>query len=277
VSETALVSIITPVLNGERYIRQTLESVALQEHPRIEHIVVDGGSSDSTADIVREYAPRSQLVRRPGSNQAEAVNEGIRLAKGSLIGWINADDFYFDRGVITAITDSFRSHANARVVYGDCVYIDAMGRITDIRVTPSFNRERLARYSYLPQPAVFILSDLARSVPINPEYEFVMDSEWFLRLATRCDFQHIQRFVAVFRQHPGQKMHRLGSAIYLAETGTLRRQNRGTTLRRARALDMMTNLRARIAGRLWRLRNGPSAFDDMRRVLSTEGKSTPCV
>jgi glycosyltransferase involved in cell wall biosynthesis len=269
-------TIITPVLNGASTIATTLKSVGMQGESVREHLIIDGGSEDETEVLVKNAGGVARFTRCPGMNQAAAVNEGIRLAKGSFIGWLNADDFYFDRWVVGAVADCFGSDASARVIYGDCVYIDGTGRITDLRVTPPFNRDRLSRYSYLPQPAVFVRCDLAKSVPLNTAYEFVMDSDWFLRLASLCDFRHIRRFVAVFREHPGQKMHKLGRSVYTAEVDAIRGLSSGRIRRHERVMDMMTNLRARLAGRMRRLRIGPGAFEDLRLMIKSEGDSKPC-
>src|ERR1039458_4888575 len=101
----------------------TLKSVGMQGEWVREHLIIDGGSEDETEALVKSAGGVARFTRCPGMNQAAAVNEGIRLAKGSFIGWLNADDFYFDRWVVGAVADCFGSDAGARVIYGDCVYI----------------------------------------------------------------------------------------------------------------------------------------------------------
>src|ERR1035437_4417546 len=126
-----LVSIITPSLNSEKTIRQTLLSIAIQDYPEIEHLVIDGGSTDVTAQAVQEFSPRSRLVSLPGKNQSAAVNEGFRMARGSVFGWLNSDDLYFDRHVVTHALSALSENLESPLVYGDAVYIDSRGTIVD--------------------------------------------------------------------------------------------------------------------------------------------------
>jgi glycosyltransferase involved in cell wall biosynthesis len=137
------VSIITPSLNQGRFIRDTIESVLSQEYPRLEYIIMDGGSTDDTLDILRSYGGRLIWRSAPDSGQAEAVNRGFRLAKGDILGRVNSDDTYLP-GTVKAAVGHLAANTETAVVYGDAYYIDEKIAITGTYPTEDFSLSRLA-------------------------------------------------------------------------------------------------------------------------------------
>jgi len=124
-------SVITPVYNGERFIESCLRSVVEQNCPDIEHVIVDGGSTDRTIPIVKEYADRHPHIRwvsEKDNGQSDAMNKGLRLARGSLIGFLNADDFY-ERDVLPGVLRSFQSLPEPSILIGNCNIIDDSGKL----------------------------------------------------------------------------------------------------------------------------------------------------
>src|SRR5690606_11312876 len=118
------VSVITVCFNSESTIRDTIESVRGQRYENIEHIIVDGGSSDGTMDVVSEYADSlGGVVSEPDKGLYDAMNKGIRLASGDIVGILNSDDFYECNDVIGAIVDSFVDDPNLDIVFGDVVFV----------------------------------------------------------------------------------------------------------------------------------------------------------
>jgi glycosyltransferase involved in cell wall biosynthesis len=116
-------SLVTACYNSAATIRDTLESVAAQTHPHIEHIVIDGGSTDATLDIVRASGARvARVVSEKDSGIYNAMNKGVRLATGDVIGTINSDDFYADPGVIARVAQVF-AETGADCVFGDLEYV----------------------------------------------------------------------------------------------------------------------------------------------------------
>ena len=108
-----LVSIITPSFNQARFLEATLRSVLEQDYPRIEYLVVDGASSDGSVDIIRRYADQlTWWVSEKDSGQSEAINKGLRRARGEFIGWLNSDDIYLP-GAVAAAVQIFQSHPRA--------------------------------------------------------------------------------------------------------------------------------------------------------------------
>jgi glycosyltransferase involved in cell wall biosynthesis len=120
------VSIITVVYNGASTLRSCIDSVLSQDYQSIEYIVVDGNSTDGTIDLVRSYGNRiEKFVSEPDRGIYDAMNKGLKLATGDIVGILNADDFYSSREVISSIVDAMKNNM-ADAVYGDLVYVDAV-------------------------------------------------------------------------------------------------------------------------------------------------------
>jgi glycosyltransferase involved in cell wall biosynthesis len=123
------VSIVTASLNQGRFIEETIRSVLLQGYPNLEYIVLDGGSSDNTVEIVKRYAAwLVHWVSEPDLGQSDAINKGFQRAKGEILAWLNADDIYCPRAVRIEV-DFLNTHPDVSVVYGGASLIDRDGRI----------------------------------------------------------------------------------------------------------------------------------------------------
>ena len=115
-----LVSIVTPSFNQARFLEATLRSVLEQDYPNIEYLVVDGASTDGSVEIIRRYADRlTWWVSEKDNGQSEAINKGMRRARGEFIGWLNSDDIYLP-GAVSAAVSAFLSHPQAGLIYGRC-------------------------------------------------------------------------------------------------------------------------------------------------------------
>ena len=122
-----LVSIITPVYNGERFLEDLIVSVMNQDYPRIEHIVIDDGSKDSSAEILRSFQNRYnlRLVSKPNEGQTKTLNRAIDMVQGDIVFWINADDAIFEKDVISKVVKFFQENPSVDVAYGDMAIMDA--------------------------------------------------------------------------------------------------------------------------------------------------------
>jgi glycosyltransferase involved in cell wall biosynthesis len=209
-----LVSVITPSLNQGRFIRACIESVRSQDYPRIEHIVMDGGSTDETLDVLRSYGDRLLWRSGPDSGQAEAVNAGCRLARGGILGWLNSDDAYLP-GAVSAAVEHLSAHPDVAVVYGEAYYIDPNGAVIGVYPTEDFSLHRLSQACFICQPTAFIRrSALETTGMLDPSLQYCMDYELWIRLGRRYRFERIPRFLANSRRHADSKSFALRNRCF---------------------------------------------------------------
>jgi glycosyltransferase involved in cell wall biosynthesis len=200
-----LVSIITPSFNQGRFIRHTIESVLFQDYPKLEYLVMDGGSTDETLDILRSYGTR--LIWRSGSDggQADAVNAGVRLAHGEILGWLNSDDTYLP-GAVTAAVEYLLAHPETAIVYGNAYFIDEHNTRFGAHPTEDFDLNRLAETTLICQPAAFIRRSAFEAVGmLDPSLHYCMDYDLFIRLGRTFRIERINRFLANSRRYPETK------------------------------------------------------------------------
>lgn len=151
------VSIITITYNSEATLRDTIESVFLQDYPNIEYIVVDGLSSDATLAIVTEYGDKIKCVSEKDKGIYDAMSKGVARATGDVIGILNSDDFYPDSQVISRVVEAFQA-TNCDAVYGDLVYVDAQdtNKITRNWKAETYNRANFLQGWMPPHPTFFL-------------------------------------------------------------------------------------------------------------------------
>jgi glycosyltransferase involved in cell wall biosynthesis len=200
-----LVSIITPSLNQGRFIRETIESVLSQDYSRLEYIVVDGGSTDNTLDILRSYGDRLFWSSAPDLGQADAVNTGFRLAKGEILGWLNSDDTYHP-GAVKAAVEHLATHPDTAVVCGEAYYIDEKNAVIGTYPTEDFSLERMAEACLICQPTAFIRRAALDAVGLlDPTLRYCMDYDLWIRLGRRFHIDRIHRVLANSRRYPETK------------------------------------------------------------------------
>jgi len=206
-SELPLVSIITPSFNQAQYIEATIQSVLGQEYPRIEYLIVDGGSTDRTVEIIKKYAGRiSGWVSEPDKGQTDAINKGFARAKGDILAWLNSDDTY-EPGAVAAAVKYLLEHPEVGMVYGDCNFINEEGRVIG-RFGAAQTDYRLLRqgYVHIPQQTMFFRAELWKQVgPLDPSFYFAMDYDLWIRLAARTELKYVHQTWANFRLHTSGK------------------------------------------------------------------------
>jgi len=205
--EQPLVSIVTPSYNQERFLEDTIRSVLGQTYPRIEYIIVDGGSTDGSVEIIRRYADRlAWWVSEPDKGQTDAINKGFAHAHGEILAWLNSDDTYEPHAVAEAV-EFLQQNPEVGLVYGDANYIDEEGRVIGRFPAAQTDYRRLRRgYVHIPQQAAFFRADLWRKVgPLDPTFYFAMDYDLWVRLAKIAPIRYVPRLWANFRIHQSAK------------------------------------------------------------------------
>jgi len=221
-----LVSIVTPSLNQGRFLRRTLESVLAQSYPRIEYLVMDGGSTDGSLDVLRSLGERVRWVSGPDGGQTRAINQGFARSKGEIRAYLNSDDV-LRPGAVEAVVAHFRAHPDCDVAYGRADLIDEGDHVIGAHgTTPGASLERLARENCVCQPAAFW-----RVGPLDESLRYAMDYDYWLRLAQAgARFDYLESVLAASRVHPETKTLSQRSAmireifqVSLARTGRVSR------------------------------------------------------
>jgi glycosyltransferase involved in cell wall biosynthesis len=202
-------SIVTPCLNAVKTLEATLESVAAQDYPLVEHIVVDGGSTDGTLELLKSRR-EVRWISEPDEGLSDAVNKGIAMATGDLVGWLNADDLYHP-GALAAVAEAFGKQPEAEWAFGRCGIIDGSG--DDIRSgVTAYKNFFLRRYSFplylthnfVSSPATFVKRGAYAEVgTFDKSFKYSMDYDVWLRLARRGRPIFIDAELASFRMAEG--------------------------------------------------------------------------
>lgn len=202
------ISIITPSFNQGKFIEETIRSVLAQNYPDFEHIIVDGGSTDNTLEILRKY-PHLKVISGPDKGQANAVNRGLQLSSGEIIGWLNSDDTYFPR-IFKEVAGTISPEKGVFIAMGRCAYIDESGRPTGREHSSDYkNHARLIKiwkgYN-IPQPAVFFhRSVYEKCGGLDEDLYFALDFDLFLKYAKHFPIFTVNEFWATYRLHSASK------------------------------------------------------------------------
>jgi glycosyltransferase involved in cell wall biosynthesis len=199
------ISIITASYNQGQFIKRTIESVLSQNIDSLEYVVMDGGSTDQTVEILKQYDGRLTFTSQPDKGQADAINKGIQATSGDIIGWLNSDDIYYP-GTLSAVQDYFAAHPDVQAIYGDGSHIDADDHILEPYYTEDWNFERLKEVCYLCQPAVFLRREIFEQYGLlNIDLNFCMDYEYWLRVGKDIPFVRLPQVLAGSRLHDETK------------------------------------------------------------------------
>lgn len=248
------IAVVTPTLNQGRFIERTVRSVLEQHSSLIEYVVCDGGSTDDTLHILDGYADRLKLISEPDRGQADAVNKGVRVTSGEIIGWLNSDDVYCSDAV-SRVLEFMASRPELDVVYGDAQVIDAHDRVLGAYYTEPWNPARLIERCYLCQPAVFFRRRVIERFGVfDEQLHYCMDYEYWLRLATGgAAFAYLPEMLAGSRLYPETKTLSSRLAVH-HELNTMLSQRLG------RVPDNWLLSHAHTLVELRRARHTPSSF-----------------
>jgi glycosyltransferase involved in cell wall biosynthesis len=232
----SLVSIIVPSYNQGRFIEATIRSVQEQTYRRIEYLVYDAESTDSTQEVLERYRDHIDYLHiGPDDGQTDAISKGFRRAKGSLVGWINSDDFLAPTAVAAAVA-AFHEHPSAALVYGDLTLIDEAAESLDtLCLPPRMSHDellngRLGQRFYMAQPGSFYRKSAVEAAGgLRNEFHLLMDKDLWLRLLKQGPGYHTGEVGAFFRKHASAKTDRI-STRFVSERWQLRREHRARWL-----------------------------------------------
>jgi len=220
------ISIITPSYNQGQFLEETIRSVLDQDYPNLEYIIIDGGSTDNSVEIIKKYeAHLAYWVREKDRGQTNAINKGFKRATGDILNWLNSDDLLAPRA-LRAVAAAFDKCPDADFYFGDFKVIDNRGRNMFSRKSPPYHFATLFWGRQLSnQPAVFF----KRSVPedigyLDESLNFCMDTEFWIRAARhRKIFHQIKKPLAMARLHGDAKTAQLQKVLHEEHKSIVRR------------------------------------------------------
>ncbi|HEX7620907.1 MAG TPA: glycosyltransferase family 2 protein [Anaerolineales bacterium] len=198
-----LVTVVTPSFNQAHFLEATILSVLNQDYPNLEYVIVDGGSTDGSVEIIRRYSDRlSWWVSEKDAGQTDAINKGFARAKGDILAWLNSDDTYVPHAVAEAV-EFLHRRSEVGLVYGDAEFINENGSVIGHFPAAQTDYKRLRRgYVHIPQQASFWRAELWKKVgPLDPSFYFAMDYDLWVRLARLAPVEYVPHLWANFRLH----------------------------------------------------------------------------
>ncbi len=202
------VSIVTPSFNQARFLEQTIRSVLDQDYSDLEYIIIDGGSTDGSVDIIRRYADRLACwISEPDRGQTDALNKGFARATGDIVAWVNSDDFYYP-GAFAAAVDAFKADPELGLLYGRGNRVAESGEVLcEYEESRPFDLEALVYgIDYVLQPTTFMRRQALHEVgPFDPSLHYAFDWELWMRLGERFPARMLDRVVAAGREYPSAK------------------------------------------------------------------------
>ena len=220
------ISVLTPSRNYRRFLVDALQSVEAQRVGDVEHVVVDGASTDGTLGVLHEWSNLIRYLSEPDNGQSDALNKAAAMATGEWLGWLNADEFYLP-GAFDAVRAALRRDPDADVIYGDCCLVDVDGRVLRLLPQHSFHPRTLRWYGPIIASCAFFIR--AAALPQrgwDPELSRMMDWDLYLELERRgAKFAHVRAPLAAFRVH-GEQVTAVQVPIWAGEGLRVRARHR---------------------------------------------------
>ncbi|MDB5805461.1 MAG: Family 2 glycosyl transferase [Betaproteobacteria bacterium] len=201
------ISLVTCSYQQGRYLDATMRSVLDQAYPDLEYIVIDGGSSDESAAVIRAHERElAYWVSEPDRGQTDALIKGFNRAGGEIFGWLCSDDLLMP-GALQKVADFFATHPQVAAVYGDALWIDAAGGYIRPKREMGFNRfVFLFDHNYIAQPSMFWRRDLYERVRgLDRDFNLAMDADLWERFSRHTQIAHLPEYLSCMRYYPEQK------------------------------------------------------------------------
>lgn len=216
------ISIVTPTYNQGQFIEETIRSILLQNYPNLQYIIIDGGSTDNTIEIIKKYDNWIDYwVSEEDEGQSDAINKGLKIAQGQVINWINSDDFLMPNALFNIATE-FINNKDAHYVIGDVLIVDEFSKFVSKKKTKFIDPDRIFRFdlsgkNYIPQPAGFFSSEIYQKFGIDSSLHFAMDCDLWIKMGeAKLPFTQIDENITSFRVHSNAKSF-AGSMPFILE------------------------------------------------------------
>lgn len=218
-----LVTVVTPSYNMAAFLPEAIESVLSQDYPRIELLVMDGGSTDGTAELLKSYEPRLRYAMGPDAGPADAIHRGFLQGSGEIFAWLNADDRLLP-GAIRTAAGHLAAHPETDVVYGEANWIDERGAVLGRYPTLPFDAKMLEQDCFICQPAAFLRAASYRRCGLDASVKCSFDYDLWIRMAKLgFRFEALPQVLAESRMHGGAKSFYERDQAFRDSIGLLRR------------------------------------------------------
>lgn len=224
--ELPRITIVTPSFDQGRFLEKTIQSILSQQYENLEYLVIDGGSTDGSVDIIRRYQDRLHYwVSEPDSGQADAIAKGFARSTGEIMGWLNSDDLLLP-GALATVAQTFSRSRDIQMTYGNIVVINEWNHMQHVCIqTPARFETLFYGGQIINQEAVFWTRNLYNRVGgLNRQLQYALDYDLWVRMSRVTMPHYIPVILAAFRQHPAQKSHRIDR--YIDEMRLVQRQLR---------------------------------------------------
>lgn len=219
------ISIITVTYNSESTIRDTLDCIKNQTYNNIEHIIIDGKSKDNTLKIISEYKHKLTVISEQDTGIYDAMNKGIKISTGEIIGILNSDDFYLDNNIIRNIADIFLSDNELDILFGNLLYVKENNTSKIVRkwISIPYYKNFFENGNVPPHPTLFLRKKVYKDAGLfNLKFKLAADYEFMLRIFKKHSYksQHLNEYLVKMRL--GGESNKSIYNIYLANIEILK-------------------------------------------------------
>jgi glycosyltransferase involved in cell wall biosynthesis len=204
------ISVIVPSFNQGQYIEETLVSIISQKYPNLEILVLDGGSTDNTVEVIKKYEDHLFYWQsKPDRGQADAINQGIKMSSGEVVCWLNSDDMYLP-GALLDVGNRLRGSTDQfRLIYGKTNLVRQTGskyHACGCQTAAPFDQFTLTYEDFISQPSSFWTRVLWQAVgELNVDYNYILDWDWYIRASQVAQFEYVPQSYSVYRYHAAHK------------------------------------------------------------------------